>query len=342
MLIAAILTFLSVASMVVNPAKIWLSTIFGLLFIPLTILDFILLIWAVKRRSKAFVIPLLAILPSFFFAGCYFKIIPAQESAPSGISVKMLSYNVGRFRLGKDCDTESCSDSIFSIIRREQPDIACIQEFSLLSSKNVKSYLAEKLPGYNVEYYLFEGNGQNFGNLTLSRFPIIGKGKIKFQDSANLALYTDCQAGNHCFRVYNCHFESYGISYAGIIRALFRADSDEVSKTGQKMKRSILRRPRQVDKVFSDIGNCPYDSFVVGDFNDNPMSYTYYRMMRGRKDTFREAGKGFAATYSILWPLLRLDYVLCPKWCNVHKCTTPRIGYSDHYPVIAELSIENQ
>ena len=82
MLIAAILTFLSVASMVVNPAKIWLSTIFGLLFIPLTILDFILLIWAVKRRSKAFVIPLLAILPSFFFAGCYLKIIPAQESVP--------------------------------------------------------------------------------------------------------------------------------------------------------------------------------------------------------------------------------------------------------------------
>ena len=65
-------------------------------------------------------------------------------------------------------------------------------------------------------------------------------------------------------------------------------------------------------------------------------------MMRGRKDTFREAGKGFAATYSILWPLLRLDYVLCPQWCKVHKCETSRIEYSYHYPVIAELSIENQ
>ena len=106
------------------------------------------------------------------------------------------------------------------------------------------------------------------------------------------------------------------------------------------MKRSITRRPKQVDKVFSDIENCPVDAFVCGDFNDNPMSYTYYRMTRGRKDAFVESGHGFGATYADLWPVLRIDYILFPdKYMSVsHRI--PRIPFSDHYPVVAEISIQ--
>ena len=117
------------------------------------------------------------------------------------------------------------------------------------------------------------------------------------------------------------------------------AESDIIAETGTKMKRSITRRPKQVDQVFSDIENCPVEAFVCGDFNDNPMSYTYYRMMRDRKDAFVEAGEGFGATYARLWPLLRIDYVLCPKSCNVLEHDIPRIELSDHYPVITEIAL---
>ena len=103
------------------------------------------------------------------------------------------------------------------------------------------------------------------------------------------------------------------------------------------MKRSITRRPKQVDRVFDHIEQCPLETFVCGDFNDNPMSYTYYRMTRGRKDTFMEAGNGFGATYATMWPMLRIDYVLCPeKYCPViHE--TPRVPFSDHYPVVSQI-----
>ena len=70
--------------------------------------------------------------------------------------------------------------------------------------------------------------------------------------------------------------------------------------TEQKMKSSIVRRPRQVEAVLSDIENSPYEAIVTGDFNDTPMSYTYYRLRRGRRDSFVEAGKGFGATYTLL------------------------------------------
>ena len=71
MTIVAGLLVLSYVSIVVNPAKVWLFSILGLAFVPLSVVNLILLLWAVKRRSKSFVIPLLALLPSLIFLGRY-------------------------------------------------------------------------------------------------------------------------------------------------------------------------------------------------------------------------------------------------------------------------------
>jgi endonuclease/exonuclease/phosphatase family metal-dependent hydrolase len=126
---------------------------------------------------------------------------------------------------------------------------------------------------------------------------------------------------------------------SGMLRAMMRKDSGVFAETGNKMKASIIRRPKQVDQVFSDIENCPIDSFVCGDFNDNPMSYPYYRMTRGRKDAFVEAGDGFGATYATMWPILRIDYVLFPERFKAVHHEIPRVSYSDHYPVITEIEL---
>ena len=121
------------------------------------------------------------------------------------------------------------------------------------------------------------------------------------------------------------------------MRALVQRDTTVISATGDKMRRSITRRPVQVDKVFSHIEQCPVETFVCGDFNDNPMSYTYYRMTRGRTDTFVEAGHGFGATFAGLWPMLRIDYVLFPDRFHARSHEIPRLPYSDHYPVVTEI-----
>ena len=61
--------------------------------------------------------------------------------------------------------------------------------------------------------------------------------------------------------------------------------------------------------------------------------------MRDSQDTFVEAGDGFGATYSRLWPMLRIDYVLCPKSCTVVTHETRKVRLSDHYPVITEIAL---
>ena len=347
MLIVAGCLILSYLSVLINPAKVWLMSLVGLLFVPLSVLNFLLLLWAVKRLSKSFVIPLLALLPAFFFVGRYVRIDTEEErierQSVEGERIKVISYNVGRFGLhnskaGIDSRDE-CADSVFRFLKSQNADIICLQEFHAPDAKKVKAYIDRHMKGYHAEYYMFPTRSGAFGNVTLSRIPVKGKGKIKFDESANLAIYTDYEAAGQHFRVYNCHFESYNVSISGLMRALVNRDNTMISMTGDKMKRSITRRPKQVDEVFAHIEQCPVETFVCGDFNDNPMSYTYYRMTRGRKDTFKYAGNGFGATFATLWPMLRIDYILCPDRYNPTKHTTPRLPFSDHYPVVSEIRL---
>ena len=345
MLIVAGLLILSYASIVVNPAKVWFISLIGIFFVPLSVLNLLLLLWALKRRSKSFMIPLLALLPAFFFVGRYVQVDSEEDRiarmSHTGKTLKVVSYNVGRFALdeGEFSSRSDCADSVFAFILEQDPDIICLQEFHISEADNIRSLLRKRMNDYKAEYYMFPTSGGAFGNLTLSRIPVKNKGVIKFDESANLAIYTDYSLHGRDFRVYNCHFESYNISMSGLLRALTRKDSGVFTETGSKMKRSITRRPKQVDQVFSDIEKCPLESFVCGDFNDNPMSYTYYRMTRGRKDAFVEAGDGFGATFASLWPVLRIDYVLFPERFKAVSHEIPRVPYSDHYPVITEIEL---
>ena len=345
MLIVAGLLILSYASIVVNPAKVWFISLIGIFFIPLSALNILLLLWAVKRKSKSFVIPLLAIMPAFFFVGRYIRIDSEEDEiarmSHTGNTLKVVSYNVGRFALdqGEFSSRSDCADSVFAFILEQDPDIICLQEFHMADADNIRSLLRKRMSDYHAEYYMFPTGSGAFGNVTLSRIPVKGKGVIKFEESANLAIYTDYDLDGRKFRVYNCHFESYNISMSGLLKAMVSRDRTVFSETGNKMKASITRRPKQVDKVFSNIENCPVDAFVCGDFNDNPMSYTYYRMTRGRKAAFMEAGDGFGATYASLWPVLRIDYILFPEKFEAVSHDIPRVPYSDHYPVITEIEL---
>ncbi len=89
----------------------------------------------------------------------------------------------------------------------------------------------------------------------------------------------------------------------------------------------------------SNIQKSPYPAIICGDFNDTPMSYTYWKLSRGRRDSFKDAGKGFGATYSMLQPLLRIDYILSPKDVRATSHKIVKLKYSDHYPVVATFAM---
>ena len=354
MILAAGLLVLSYLSMFFNPASAWFMTLLGLIFVPVWLLNAFLLVWAILRKSKAALIPLLAIIPSLFIVGRYYQFQHKKDvdgDLALGNTAKIISYNVGRFRMSskrnKTADPSECMDSVVKFLSDEDPDIVCLQEVQYPSAEQLKKYFSSRFPGYDIEYFVFTTDYGCYGNVTLSKTPVINKGKIDFDGTSNIAIYSDYEIQGKKFRVYNCHLQSYNISVsrlANVLTRLISGDSsggDVLKDTEQKMKSSIVRRPRQVEAVLSDIENSPYEAIVTGDFNDTPMSYTYYRLRMGRRDTFVEAGKGFGATYTLLRPFVRIDYILFPGKYPIVSHEVEKVYYSDHFPVIATVSIDN-
>lgn len=338
MLLAAGLLLISYVSMFFNPSGAWLLTVLGLLCPPLVLLNIVFLIWSLLKRISLFWFPLAALLPSVFIFGLYFQLPNKEENNGN---VKIISYNVGRFSMFSQKDgiksLEQCTDSVMAFLLKQNADIICLQEFAMRDAKEVKGYLEKRFKGYDVEYYVYPHNKGCYGNVTLSRFPLKNKGKLDFEKSSNLAIYCDYNINGTDLRVYNCHFQSYNISFSRLSKTF--GSGQALKDTEEKVKRSIARRPDQVEMVIKDIEACPLESIVVGDFNDNPTSYTYYRLCKGRKDTFVEAGKWLAPTCSYLWPFLRIDYILYPEKYKATKHFINKLRYSDHFPVLAELKI---
>ena len=326
------LLLLSYLSLVIDPARAWFFTLFGLLYIPVLLVVAVLFVMALFRRSRMRGLLLVMLLPSVFFLGRYYRFKGPSDETPA--TLKVISYNVGLFAHGDGSpDRLELADSVCAYLRKADADIICLQEFYLPNSEDFGGWLKRRFPGYSADYYALTGKEGQFGNVTLSRRPVSGKGLMDFERSTNMALWTDIRLDSATVRVYNCHFESYNISLSGLVKKA--GEEGLMEETEQKMRRSINERPKQVAEVLKGVDAAPVRSVVLGDFNDNPLSYTCFRLLRGRKDTFVTAGKGFGATYRSLWPLLRIDYILYPQDLAAVSYMVDKVKYSDHYPVIA-------
>lgn len=331
----ALALLLAEAGTFVSPSKAWFLSILGLCFVPLAIVCAILFIVALFRRSRMTWLLLLVLAVAALFSGRAFRFRNPSSSTESGPSI--MSYNVGLFANSASGARSrvDLADSVAAYIRSVSPDIVCLQEFYLPNNVNEKRWLQSRFPGYIADYYALTGKNGAAGCVTLSRYPVVRKGKFPFEGSTNMALYIDIDTGGEIFRIYNCHLESYNMSIPLIFSSV---KSEEMMETsGRRFRRSILARARQVDSLVADMNECPVRSFAVGDFNDMPVSYTYSKLIRGRKDAFKMARRGFGGTFSALLRIMRIDYVLYPKDLEAVSYEVKRVKYSDHYPLLVKF-----
>jgi len=329
---------LSYLSAFINPSKVSFPLFFGLYFIPILLINILLLIVGMFRKSGATWITFIALLPSLLFADMFVN-WGETKSEREGLSLKIMTYNVGMFAHQKDIGRESALGSIARFADETAPDIICFQEFYIKDTAMIKT-LFKEYP-YRGSHFYKLSNGTMFGNLTLSKFPLHESGKITFKGSTNLCIFNDIDHYGRRVRIYNTHLESHSISFTSLVKRISNSDkmSEELLDVHDKMANTFRRRSRQVDTIASHSSACNIPAVICGDFNDTPMSYTYHILAKGRKDSFRESGKGMSASYGSLWPMLRIDYILYPAewWAMSH--TTPKVPWSDHYPVVAELII---
>lgn len=344
LIVAASFLLLSYLSVYINPASFSVPLFFGLFFIPIVAINLFLLITALIRRSHSAWIPLIALLPALLFAEAFFKVGNKKGPENDEAKIKIESYNVGMFYSSKEnADRHKILSLIEKHVAAEGADVVCLQEVFLDDKSLINKIFNEYK--YRVSHLFPTKNGHCFGNLILSRHKIVSAGRIGFNRSTNLSIYADIIMHGDTVRLYNNHLESYNISFTNLVKKIEEARlrgskemKTDIKDVHSKMKNTVIRRSKQVDAIFGSIALSPYPTIICGDLNDTPMSYTYHKLSRKKKDTFRESGYGFAATYKSLWPLLRIDYIFVPTdyECISHN-TLKKITLSDHYPIVAEF-----
>lgn len=368
LVVAAAAMFLSYLAVYVNPAKFALPLFFGLYFIPILAINLLLLLIALLRRSASAWIAVAALLPALLYTDLFVKIGNREEPQKEGIEIKIASWNVGMFSSssggsGKAAGTpgrltrEECRREIGEFIAVENPHILCLQEF-FADDYTQADTLYGQYPYRH--YHLFKArNGKLFGNMILSKFPIADKGVLSFRGSTNLSIFADVEHYGRTLRIYNNHLESYDVSFTALAHKFYDKLNEmkkgegnvspvkeeslggeitrDIVETHGKMKNTFIKRSEQVGRILDDINRNPHQTIICGDFNDTPMSYTYHTLAKNRKDTFREAGSGFGATFIPVWPLLRIDYLLVPQDAECISHTVHKESHSDHYPVTCSV-----
>ncbi len=346
----AMCLLVSVSAGYFPPGKAWIIAFFGLAFIPILILNFIVLIfWIIVRIKYAF-IPFIAILISspVFFHVFSFQFSKQNANETDSGSIKLMSYNVRNFDLYNWEHNSDTKSNIYKMLVDEQPDILCFQEF--YSSGFYKGWSNEKdiTKLLNLDYHYFKKTNtvekyEHWGMCTYSRYPIIGKGSVIINGKESKAcIYTDIKTPARVVRVYNVHLQSFHLNYKDYEAIGFENDSALNLKAGKsifsKMKKTYVTRGAQVQVVAKHIRASPYPVFVCGDFNDVPSSFTYNSLRGNLQDAFLEKSWGIGFTYDYWLPIFRIDYLLIdPRW-NINSFKVIGEDLSDHYPVVSIIS----
>lgn len=239
---------------------------------------------------------------------------------------RVATYNIHKCQ---GFDRRTSPDRINAVIEELQAEILCLQEVVDAPGGprmfDQAGEIARAFPDYS---WCFGSNralrGGNYGNMTLSRFPIRSWRNHDLthgQREERGVLQADIEMGaGRTLHVFNVHL---GTSFTERRSQGARLLSSEV--LGQEG----LRDPR----------------LIVGDFNEWTTGLAT-RLLRGRFKTFRpQHGLRFPRTYPGLLPLLSLDHYyyeppLELEEARLWRSRTALIA-SDHLPLIAEFRMND-
>ena len=324
-----IFALLFVASFIipyVSPKSFPLLSILSLA-VPLLIFIHILFIiyWWIIGVKKQFFLSAFCIFLAIAFS--YFPYKFSGKDVISGNSISVMNYNVRLFNRYQWIDDKNVPANFLNFIDQTEPDILTIQEY--YPSKDLQL-------NYPYKYVELKSKKKDFGQAIYSKYKIINKGSLDFENSSNNAIFIDIIKNSDTIRVYNLHLESLGIKERNI--ELAGLDEKESKKLIARLKTAFIKQQSQVEKFLEHKNTCNYKTIICGDFNNTAYSWAYHQIKSDSKDTFTEAGNGFGKTYSFFKYPLRIDFILVDKKFKVNHHQNFDKDLSDHEPILARLS----
>lgn len=345
---------LSYLASYVDPGKFWIISFFGLAYPAILIFNVLFVIYWLLRFPKLALLSGLTILAGWSIILNYvgFRESTAIMVPKSSESfIRIMSYNVHNFKQFGDKNDRFTKEQILDIIRKEQPDIICFQEF--FSRKrgeyNFRKLIKEIL---ETEHYYFKPSTDNgyeaIGMAIFSKYPIVNHGNIQFAKRMNWneAVFADIKKGDKTFRVYNVHFQSVSFQpedyqyLKQVTSEMLNTNVESSKKIGSRLKKAFIKRSRQVKMVKEHAEKSSIPVIITGDFNDTPISYTVKTISEDMNNCFREKGSGFGITYNGAFPNFQIDYIFSSPEFEVKNYLIINKKLSDHYPVRADLELK--
>ena len=263
--------------------------------------------------------------------------------------VKVISYNVRIFNLYDLDNRVSKRNEVFDFLKEEDAGIYCFQEFyhqegngNFVTRDSMVKLL--ETPFYHERYTHELTNQRYFGVATFSKYPIINKGEIPFDnDPNNFCIYSDILVNTDTIRVFNAHIGS--LRFQDDDYRFFNEDAPEDlyhnNETGQRILRRLKvgfeKRALQAEKIAIEIEKSPYPIILCGDMNDTPVSYCYRQFNRLLNDAFVASGNGIGTTYIGEVPSNRIDYIFYSDDFRSNNFQTHDLECSDHKPISCEI-----
>ncbi len=337
--ILAVLALLTAyLSVYISPAKHWVPALFGMAypFIFLTNLFFIG-IWLLFKPRYIF-LSLIAILVGWSYVSRYIQ-FTGKETDKDGI--KVISYNVRYFVGDNPKAQKENAEKIISFLEEQSADIICLQE-ARLRKTGIFNLPATVKKLNSIHHYQYARSSTTFGSVTMTRFPIINMGEIRFDKSRNMSIFTDVIMNKDTVRIFNVHLQSYKIDpkkYSIIESPGMDQEKDlkEMREMGVKLKKAFEMRAKQVQEIREKINESPYEVIVCGDFNDTPVSFAYQTLRGNLTDAFVHSGKGIGRTYIGKLPSFRIDNIFHGALFESYNFKTYNFKMSDHLPISCKL-----
>ena len=294
----------------------------------LIILNVLFFVYWLLKVKKQLTVSLVVLTIGYFFYGSLYKFSFSGNSAPvTDNEIKVMNYNVRLFNLYDWIKEKDVDVKIEEFIKSEAPDILCIQDYH----PNAKIDLSF----FKYKYIKLSGKTIVNGQVILSRFPIIDSGSLNFPNTANNAIYADIVKGKDTLRVYNIHLQSLKIDTN--VEKLKKEGSERLYK---RVGSTFKMQQFQTELFLLHKRQCHYSMIVCGDLNNTAFSYVYRKIKGDLKDAFKEAGSGFGRTYDFRFFPVRIDFIFADDVFTVNKFKTFDVHLSDHYPIMATLSLK--
>lgn len=336
-LVAVFALGFATVSVFISPEKLWIAALFGMAYPYILAGNLVLIVLWLIIKPKFVLISLIVILCGYNQIGNYLQLSGRQTKEPG---IKVVSYNVKYFTGTNQFPSKENADHILDFLRQNNADIICLQEVRL-NKRQIFDVSNSKLP--QISHMQLAHTSHEGGQLTLTRFPILNMGEIRFNNSGNMIIYTDILMNKDTVRVYNCHLQSYRLQPKEINTIdSMNFENNQVTRRKitaltLKFKDAIIKRAEQAATLREHLNQCPYPVIVCGDFNDTPVSFTYRTVRGDLIDSFTESGKGTANTYNGKLPSFRIDYILYSPKFTSYNFAVSTLNHSDHYPISCDL-----